>query len=326
MVPIGCPCPSRVRQRELPDTTLLWTSTFWKHRSHFASRGAVPPPRAKARGRRAAARAAAMRGYWAQQTATAATATAFGAAHAAPSELQPPIACGAYSKENQLELLRLRAAGEQAQGRGSDSPALMALEAARKNNQPKAPAPKVPHGEREGPYPGMRERIVSETPYKVEKIWEVPVDAKPKAKSPRPTKESRPLGKMPVLPGRHELVLEGPFPLEKRIAELAAHAYYLWGHARYVQYLSAGSTSELLAHRLERLAKKADSAARALAHNAHIEMSSAPPGLPAQVCAAPAPFLPPPPSTSRRHAGPGARRRPPPPAPPGCGGLPAAFL
>merc|ERR1711924_198617 len=84
---------------------------------------------------------------------------------------------------------------------------------------------------------------------------------------------------------RHEMINEGPYPLEKRIAELAAHSYYLWGDAKFLSYKAEGTSVEVLAHTIESFARAADSAARKAAINSAVPMSQVPPKLPLHVSA-----------------------------------------
>merc|ERR1712185_612975 len=79
--------------------------------------------------------------------------------------------------------------------------------------------------------------------------------------------------KGPSLCSRHEMINEGPFPLEKRMAELAAHCYYLWGDAKYLAYKAEGTSVEVLAQPVEKFARQADHNARNMAINNSIPMS-----------------------------------------------------
>jgi len=114
-----------------------------------------------------------------------------------------------------------------------------------------------------------------------------------KAKAKRKTKLglSHQGPKGPALASRHELINEGPFPLEQRIAELSGHAYYLWGDAKYLAQKSEGTSVESLGRMIESFARQADSSARHLAENNHIPMSTVAPKLPLAVSAMPQTLL-----------------------------------
>uniref|UniRef100_A0A7S4PWN8 Uncharacterized protein n=1 Tax=Alexandrium monilatum TaxID=311494 RepID=A0A7S4PWN8_9DINO len=218
----------------------------------------------------------------------------------------PPISC-VGDNVRAKEVLELRAEGEKAMGR-EFGPAEVML---RRLLGWKAPAKKAPK-DKLRPHADMRSRVVSETPWTVEKIYEGAVKKKPKLP---PGRLGPALPKGPSLPSRHELLYEGPFPLEKRVSELAAHTYYLWGEAKYESYLCGGTSLEAIAHRLESFAKQADRAVRNLVHHMHIPVSRAPPNLPLLVqqngpptdcsLAAPPSTAGPPPAAARR---PGSRR------------------
>merc|ERR1719235_1258093 len=125
-----------------------------------------------------------------------------------------------------------------------------------------------------------------------------PTKSKPKPK-PKLGLSQHPHG--PNLCSRHEMINEGPYPLEKRIAELAGHAYYLWGDAKYLAYKAEGTSVEVPAQIIMRFAKQAEGSAKRLAAANHIPMSMVPPRLPMAVSLqtlgdpseSPALFLPP---------------------------------
>lgn len=229
-------------------------------------------------------------------------ATAFVEAAAAPAEGRRrllPLSCDAPGEQDRdrEEVLQLRAAGERAQGRapgdGLGSPAEEELEArlGRKEGradktlgqtqQKRLPARHDDGEVTAGEAANLEAKVTSETPWQLEKVWSpAPVRRpRPKRRVPRPF----PPLHTPKVPSRHDLLFEGPFPVEKRLAELAAHAYYLWGDARFLSGLAGGTRAEARALGLERLAKHADSAGRAMVAAAHLPTSRAPPHLPLSV-------------------------------------------
>lgn len=254
--------------------------------------------------------------------------TAFAAAPA-KSRLRapPPIDCDnkrSLEKET-IDVLQLRAAGERAQGRSVESPEgapaeeelerrlaakgegggkgavsedLASAAEKRKKELQKAAwdaAKKLGRDLEEPPplddgrFEGLESKVVAKTPLKIEKVWMPKHGKEPKPKHkverlPPPLHAAK-------LPSRHEIIFQGPFPLEKRMAELAAHAYYLWGDSRFVLELAGGTRSEKLARNLERFAKSSDTAARAMIREAHIPVSREPPNLPMEVSAAPPALL-----------------------------------
>jgi len=232
---------------------------------------------------------------------------------------RPPIDCSsrAAQKEEDLDTLELRAAGERAQGRKTDSPEgspaeeklekRLAEEAARKKAEKSGTASKKAKAadaakknkmarrakakaeEELDPKAGMKSHTIIQTPFKMEMVWSPkrPIVKKPKHK----VKRKLPTLHLPKLPSRHEIINEGPYPIEQRLAALAAHAYYLWGDSKFIVELAGGTQSELLAKNLERFAKAADKEGRAMVQAAHIPLSKAPPNLPLEVSVAPPPVM-----------------------------------
>jgi hypothetical protein len=203
----------------------------------------------------------------------------------------PPIHCEEHSEQDRLDLVRRRAKGEDAQGRGdgaeNEGPATAELKKLLKGSAKKLAALAKKH---KCP-PKIVEEITKATPWKIEKIKRrIPDAVKPKPKA-KLGLQQRPNG--PALCGRHELINEGPFPLEKRLGELAAHSYYLWGDAKYLVHKAEGTSVEVLAHTIERFCREADRAARNLATNQDIPMSMVPPRLPLSVVGSemPSPLL-----------------------------------
>jgi len=209
----------------------------------------------------------------------------------------PPIHCEEHSEQDHLDLVRRRARGEKEQGRGDgaekglEGPATLEL---KKLLKPQGRAKRLAAmAKKHKCPPKTTEEIVKATPWKIEKIIRTqPKKMKPKPK-PKMGLSQNPHG--PTLCSRHEMINEGPYPLEKRLAELAAHSYYLWGDAKYLAHKAEGTSVEVLAHTIERFARQADSSARNLAMNNHIPMSVVPPKLPLAVSALPAALAIPPP-------------------------------
>lgn len=193
-----------------------------------------------------------------------------------------PIDADAHASGDSLDLMRARAEGEASIGRSDGA----ASQAYREAMAPQGELQAKPHASpahRCGPL-RVQERVIAETPWKkVTALEPVLPKGSPKAKHKPPLR----FGGGPKIPSREQLVSEGPFPLEKRMAELAAHAYYLWGDARHLHLANEGAATASLARTVERFAKQADTAARVMCRNAHIPMASAPPNLPLAVSALP---------------------------------------
>lgn len=210
----------------------------------------------------------------------------------------PPIHCEEHSEQDRLDLVRRRAKGEKEQGRGdgteNQGPATSEL---KRLLRPQGRAKRLAKMRKAFKCPPKTTiEITKSTPWKVEKIIRVIPEAK--AKKPKPKLGLDQKEKGPNLCSRHEMINEGPFPLEKRLAELAAHSYYLWGDAKYLSHKAEGTTVEVLAHTIERFAKQADTAARNMATNSHVPMSVVPPKLPLAVSALPVAAAVPPPFVS----------------------------
>lgn len=235
-------------------------------------------------------------------TPAAPAATAFIAALGPQLRAPPPIDCegGGGRGREIMEVLQLRAAGERAQGRvpgGEDdlgSPAEEELErrlaqeadAARGVGGAASASARRPDRASEPVIPkvSLQAKVTAESACQVEKVW----SPKPlRAKQRKGAAKAGPPLHGPALPSRHELLFEGPFPLEKRLGELASHAYYLWGDARFVAGLAGGSRAEARARALERFAKHAESAGRDLLEAAHIPVARTPPYLPLSVSMSP---------------------------------------
>eukprot|EP00933_Yihiella_yeosuensis_P056345 TRINITY_DN5546_c0_g1_i1.p1 TRINITY_DN5546_c0_g1~~TRINITY_DN5546_c0_g1_i1.p1 ORF type:complete len:346 (+),score=74.97 TRINITY_DN5546_c0_g1_i1:37-1038(+) len=221
---------------------------------------------------------------------------------------RPPISCAdpAAEREEFLDVLRSHAKGEMQLGR-KDGPAEQALakmekkvrlEAADAHAKAQAQGESLKEGKDKlvnslksqlgakdkaefHDTEGMEEETVIKTPWKEERIWKV----KQKNKVPKlkPLRVEEHIGAGPKMLSRSALIDEGPFPLRQKISELAAHTYYLWGSADFVNYLSKGTTAEHVARNLEGLAKQAEMDAHALVEEAHIPVSANEPGLPIEV-------------------------------------------
>jgi len=102
-------------------------------------------------------------------------------------------------------------------------------------------------------------------------------------------KEIAGAGPMPEIPSRKTLLKQGPFPLEKRIAELAAHVYYLWGDARHLLEMSTGENANVTSHvaTIENFAAKAHGHMDRLVKELDIPVSADPPHLPVSVSGMP---------------------------------------
>jgi hypothetical protein len=199
----------------------------------------------------------------------------------------PPIHCEEHGAQDRLDLVRRRAKGEESQGRGDGAeqqgPATSEL---KKLLEPKGRAKRLAAlAKKHKCPPKVTETVIKQTPWTLEKIVrQEPRAAKPKRK-PKLGLQQNPQG--PTLCSRHEMINEGPFPLEQRLAELAAHSYYLWGDAKYLVHKAEGTSVEILAHTIERFARQADGSARRLAKANAIPMSTVPPRLPLAVSAVP---------------------------------------
>ncbi|CAE7534964.1 unnamed protein product, partial [Symbiodinium pilosum] len=136
-------------------------------------------------------------------------------------------------------------------------------------------------------FKGMKKETLLTTPWKVERLWtEKTADENAEPPSPSLTPQ-RPLGSGPRFPGREELINEGPFPLRSRIAQLATHVYYLWGEAKFTDYLARGTPAQNAALNLEHFARQAHQAAVKLLEDSHIPLSRPPPNLPVEVSSGP---------------------------------------
>eukprot|EP00429_Kryptoperidinium_foliaceum_P009333 CAMPEP_0176027490 /NCGR_PEP_ID=MMETSP0120_2-20121206/13481_1 /TAXON_ID=160619 /ORGANISM="Kryptoperidinium foliaceum, Strain CCMP 1326" /LENGTH=294 /DNA_ID=CAMNT_0017360695 /DNA_START=77 /DNA_END=958 /DNA_ORIENTATION=- len=242
-------------------------------------------------------------------------ATAFFTDHPAPIDCLRP----GEGERNLREILELRAEGERSQGRTVESeagsPAEEALErlsvkprcSAEKRTQAptlrgklRSAAQQVCHGEAceklVGPPPGIDQRtfkgltseVVEETPLRKARLWK-PASRVARRPKGHHTDRSPPGLHTPRLPHSVDLAYAGPFPIEKRMAELAAHAYYLLGGAKHVAQLATRTSGDEAAWNVERFARQADAAGRAMARAAHIPLSTSPPNLPLTVggCLAP---------------------------------------
>lgn len=201
-----------------------------------------------------------------------------------PDNELPPIHCENHSAQDYLDVVREHAKGEREMGRGQNSedegPATATL---LEMLQPKGRAKRMAAlKEKHKSAAKYYEEVIKQTPWKVEKLRrKLPTKRKPK---PKPNLGLDQKGKaIGELCSRTELVEQGPYPLEKRLGELAAHAYYLWGDAKYLAYRAEGSTAETTAQTIERFAKMAEGSARRAAKNANLPMSNVPPYLPQAV-------------------------------------------
>ena len=147
------------------------------------------------------------------------------------------------------------------------------------------PMPKIKH-----PPPGegkMKQtgKYIAKTENKTEELVEITPPKPCFAKPPKPKPEGP---KPPIiqrahstLRSRRELINTGPYPLDKRIAELATHAYYLWGESEYILRQTPEDTKEgVLAMNLEHYAHDAEAAGREAAAGAHLPTMDSPPNLP----------------------------------------------
>lgn len=201
----------------------------------------------------------------------------------------PPIHCESNGAQDYLDVVRKEANGEKSQGRGiaapeeEEGPATNAL---LELLEPSAAAKRMAKlAAKAKNKPKYVEDITKETPWKIEKIRrQLPKKMKPK---PKPKLGLGGESHSPELCSRNELVEEGPFPLEKRLSELAGHAYYLWGDAKYLAYKAEGTNVEATAMTVERFANLAQGAARAACKNGHIPMSNMSPYLPLSISSMP---------------------------------------
>eukprot|EP00930_Biecheleria_cincta_P028601 TRINITY_DN19965_c0_g1_i1.p1 TRINITY_DN19965_c0_g1~~TRINITY_DN19965_c0_g1_i1.p1 ORF type:complete len:297 (-),score=48.16 TRINITY_DN19965_c0_g1_i1:9-899(-) len=201
----------------------------------------------------------------------------------------PPIHCGepADEREEMLDELRLRAQGEKAAGR-KDGPATkmlkeeLALEEGKRHKK---------HKEIKHSTSGMKKKVLFKSPYKIKRLWQEQGpgthDEKPEKEEEETLTPSRALGRAPKFPNRSELINEGPFPLRSRMAQLAAHVYYLWGEAKFLDYLAEGTNVQYPALNVQVLAKAANDAARRMVEDAHIPVSRSAPNLPVEVSTMP---------------------------------------
>lgn len=199
----------------------------------------------------------------------------------------PPIHCGdpADEREEMLDDLRLRAAGEKAAGR-KDGPATkrlkeeLATEEGKKHKK---------HEEVKHSTSGMTKKVLFKSPYTIERLWqeEVPGKHDPAENEEETLTPSRPLGKPPRFPNRSELINQGPFPLRSRMAQLAAHTYYLWGESKFLDYLAEGTNVQYPALNVQVLARASHDAARRMVEDAHIPVTRSAPNLPVEVSTTP---------------------------------------
>lgn len=185
-----------------------------------------------------------------------------------------------------LDELRLRAAGEKAAGR-KDGPATkmlkeeLAIEEGKRHKK---------HGEIKHSTSGMKKKVLFNSPFTIKRLWQ---EQGPGTHDEKQDKEeetltpSRPLGRPPRFPNRAELINEGPFPLRSRMAQLAAHVYYLWGEAKFLDYLAEGTNVQYPALNVQVLAKASNDAARRMVEDAHIPVSRSSPNLPVEVSTMP---------------------------------------
>mmetsp|Transcript_17567 Transcript_17567/g.40654 ORF Transcript_17567/g.40654 Transcript_17567/m.40654 type:complete len:148 (-) Transcript_17567:33-476(-) len=88
-----------------------------------------------------------------------------------------------------------------------------------------------------------------------------------------------------MIPSRKALLEHGAYPLEQRIAELAAHVYYLWGDARHLLEMSTGENANVVSHvkTLENFAANAHQHMHRMVKAMEIPVSADPPHLPVSV-------------------------------------------
>ena len=201
--------------------------------------------------------------------------------------VEPPIHCGGAADERKelVETMQLRSAGERSTGRKEDGPATKQLKTYMAEQEGQAPPPKYVAPKHD--FRGMKKETLITTPFKIERLWTEKTADENALKEPPSLTPGRPLGRGPKFPGREELINEGPFPLRSRIAQLATHVYYLWGEAKFTDYLARGSPAERAALNLEHFARQAHHAAGQLLEDSHIPRSTPPPNLPVEVSVAP---------------------------------------
>uniref|UniRef100_A0A7S1ALL1 Uncharacterized protein n=1 Tax=Noctiluca scintillans TaxID=2966 RepID=A0A7S1ALL1_NOCSC len=177
-----------------------------------------------------------------------------------------------------LDVLRARAEGEIATSRSG--PALNALQELNLHHEKMQK-----HAEEAKPEWTLDTLKCS--PSRVEQLLQVVPPRHTHAEKQLPTMESLHLGPSPKLPSREQLVSGGPFPLQKRMAELATHTYYLWGDTRWLSRVASGSEAMHAAHATEGLAKQAHTLARRLLHHADIPAAQSMPQLPISAASLP---------------------------------------
>jgi len=164
--------------------------------------------------------------------------------------------------------------GEKSEGRGADSenmgPATQELKDILKPRGRAARLAKL--ATKHKCPPKITKELTKVTPWKIESILTQLPRKGPKKKKPKMFPSGREKGAK--LCSRQEMIMEGPFPLEKRMAELAGHAYYLWGDAKYLAYKAEGTSVEVPAQIIMRFAKQAEGSAKRLAAANHIPMSN----------------------------------------------------
>ena len=196
--------------------------------------------------------------------------------------VEPPIHCGGADHKERLEMMQLRSAGERSTGREVDGPATRQL----KNEMAQEEGQVLPKASKKHDFKGMKKETLITTPFRIERLWTEKTPDE-NAEQPASLTPGRPLGRGPKFPGREELINEGPFPLKSRIAQLATHVYYLWGEAKFADYLARGGPAENAALNLEHFARQAHHAASQLLEDSHVPTSRPPPYLPVEVSAAP---------------------------------------
>mmetsp|Transcript_37916 Transcript_37916/g.67647 ORF Transcript_37916/g.67647 Transcript_37916/m.67647 type:complete len:273 (-) Transcript_37916:40-858(-) len=204
---------------------------------------------------------------------------------------EPPIHCGGKTDEHKefVETMQLRSAGERSTGRKDDGPATKQLKdlMAKQEGQTPVQCEKKKHD-----FKGMKKETLLTTPWKVERLWTEKTPDENAPSKPATLTPHRPLGQGPTFPGREELINEGPFPLRSRIAQLATHAYYLWGEAKFADYLARGTPAQNAALNLESFARQAHKAAVRLLEDSHIPLARPPPNLPVEIsCCEPSALL-----------------------------------
>lgn len=182
---------------------------------------------------------------------------------------------GSVKKEKPLDVSILQRTADSEEARGiTDGPAKKALLArlGRGDSEPKGTCPPGTSDK----YWELKESVTKEDAFSIEKIVERVPKKTPGKKRPPP---ALPPG-IPDFPSRRELISGGPFPVEKRMAEIVTHVYYLWGEARQLEKAAEGTESAAMALAIERFANKAKNTSMQLSQNAKLRLASAPPGLP----------------------------------------------